>query len=717
MLLIRLFVWIAFITAGLVALHAGIVLRRQFWTTSAGQLRFPGDIRNTWSVGNDVLNQARRVHRADGDKSAVITWRQFFRGYLATYDAAIASHPDGNYEIDYPPLRLLAAGLWVRSAKLANPRTSQWSDPITLPLLDLNTAAEILGSLAAFFLVMRTVYRQRLSQARSFWTRSLLSRSLPPANSPVASNVEPPDMSDLWLQPTGVLPAVIALLSIGYYAYIAYQLGYWPDWIEESHFPGATDFLALLVLFIALVGSIQTMTIPYRAWFAAFLAGLLVWFNPAMLLNAHAWPQWDCWIVPAYLLAALFISLDWGFAAGMTIAIGCMIKGQLLVGAPVLIFWPLLAGRSRTALVAIVGFIVTFSLLVSPWLVPADGWKWAIGFAAIAAAAQTCVFIKTRFRISRQGTAGRLLQFALRHVGALISLVFVAAMCSRLLGNWHVAPPEANTTGVQQWIRLSLPLWWARVLIAVVIAAVPWFIRRRRSRAIALACIAATAVWLAYYRGPGGTDAWYEVGFKYGGNRYVTTVEPGTFNLAAILHEDHQLIPDSRVDLNLLAGTAPTTVFLRNFEFTIYAISLLIISIGAALNERRRDTRLLVALAAPWVVMFAVMPQMHERYLLYGAVIGCVGVAAGTGDALLCLLLTALATIQIMIESTDNGASMMLVQMRDYLTAADPGLGWMTLIAAGAYIVNSVTPRVGPWSPQPNVPLESQPTAPYIHAP
>jgi hypothetical protein len=173
-----------------------------------------------------------------------------------------------------------------------------------------------------------------------------------------------------------VLAAVVALLSIGYYAYRAYQLGYWPDWDEQTHFPGMTDFLTLLVIFIALVASIQSMTIPYMAWFAAFLAAAGVWFNPAMLVNAHTWPQWDCWIVAPYLFAALFISLDWGFAAGATIAIGCMAKGQLLIAAPLLILWPLLAGRFRTAVVAIIGFAATFSLLVSPWLVPRGDWRW-----------------------------------------------------------------------------------------------------------------------------------------------------------------------------------------------------------------------------------------------------------------------------------------------------------------------------------------------------
>ncbi len=43
------------------------------------------------------------------------------------------------------------------------------------------------------------------------------------------------------------------------------------------------------------------------------LAALLVWFNPAMLADAHVWPQWDVWLLPFLLGATLAASLDWWF--------------------------------------------------------------------------------------------------------------------------------------------------------------------------------------------------------------------------------------------------------------------------------------------------------------------------------------------------------------------------------------------------------------------
>ena len=29
------------------------------------------------------------------------------------------------------------------------------------------------------------------------------------------------------------------------------------------------------------------------------------WLEPSLILDAHAWPQWDVWILPFYLFATL----------------------------------------------------------------------------------------------------------------------------------------------------------------------------------------------------------------------------------------------------------------------------------------------------------------------------------------------------------------------------------------------------------------------------
>ena len=41
----------------------------------------------------------------------------------------------------------------------------------------------------------------------------------------------------------------------------------------------------------------------FRPGLAGLLAGSLLWLNIAVAWDSHAWPQWDCWVMPFYLLA------------------------------------------------------------------------------------------------------------------------------------------------------------------------------------------------------------------------------------------------------------------------------------------------------------------------------------------------------------------------------------------------------------------------------
>src|ERR1041385_4505549 len=48
---------------------------------------------------------------------------------------------------------------------------------------------------------------------------------------------------------------------------------------------------------------------------------------------------------------------------------------------------------------------------------------------------------------------------------------------------------------------------------------------------------------------------------------------------------------------------------------------------GAARHFRNRDPRVLISITAPWLLMFALLGQMHERYLVWGAVVSAVALA------------------------------------------------------------------------------------------
>src|SRR5262249_10505380 len=72
--------------------------------------------------------------------------------------------------------------------------------------------------------------------------------------------------------------------------------------------PDASVYPGLFVLFLAMVICARHLPHPHRGWACGLVAALLVWFNPMNLLDSHIWPQWDIWIIPVFLTAALFAS-------------------------------------------------------------------------------------------------------------------------------------------------------------------------------------------------------------------------------------------------------------------------------------------------------------------------------------------------------------------------------------------------------------------------
>src|SRR5206468_7840726 len=59
----------------------------------------------------------------------------------------------------------------------------------------------------------------------------------------------------------------------------------------------------------------------------------------------------------------------------------------------------------------------------------------------------------------------------------------------------------------------------------------------------------------------------------------------------------------------------------------LYLSTLALCARGAARHLRNRDPRALIAIATPWLLMFALLGQMHERYLVWGAAVSAVALA------------------------------------------------------------------------------------------
>lgn len=96
-------------------------------------------------------------------------------------------------------------------------------------------------------------------------------------------------------------------------------------------------------------------------------AALLVWFNPASLQEAHAWPQWDVWPMPFFLFALYCGFRRWWLAAGLLIGLGSMLKGQILMVGWTIPLWAICVGDWRGAVRVVVGIAGAILLVGSPW--------------------------------------------------------------------------------------------------------------------------------------------------------------------------------------------------------------------------------------------------------------------------------------------------------------------------------------------------------------
>ncbi len=409
------------------------------------------------------------------------------------------------------------------------------------------------------------------------------------------------------------------------------------------------------------------------------VAALFFWFNLELIWNAHCWPQWDSWLLPFFVWALVAASEEWWFVAGMLIAAGMMFKAQILFGAPVLILWPLWRGKLLAIAKFLAGAAVTTAAITAGWLVRGDGMTnhSAVGWVAGAAAALVLIGLALRMR-----------------------------------WKWFIRLPMAIAAVALVWWPFVHMTWgWtASVLMGLIVAGVlirllPW-----RELGYVAAVWMATALFLCV---PvfGGTMSWFRIGIAFGTHHFLTMTRGPTNNLAAILGENyHWEVMDPAMTIGkgkkadrigeALKAVDPRFDFtpgedvqipLKYVCFCVYAIGLLLCSVGMAIHSSRGSPRFLVAVVAPWVLFFAVNLQMHERYLLWGATLSAMTVAISPGFALLHLLITFIGWSQEALNMArhvdQDGGSYHVIM------GWTPGMGWALMLCAAIYLYVGVMPE------------------------
>jgi hypothetical protein len=79
----------------------------------------------------------------------------------------------------------------------------------------------------------------------------------------------------------------------------------------------------------------------------------------------------------------------------------------------------------------------------------------------------------------------------------------------------------------------------------------------------------------------------------------------------------------------------------------LYICALSVCGYGAARQVRDCDPRVLIAITAPWLLMFALLGQMHERYLVWGAVVSAVALGVSLRLSIIHFIISAASTAMI----------------------------------------------------------------------
>jgi hypothetical protein len=343
-----------------------------------------------------------------------------------------------------------------------------------------------------------------------------------------------------------------------------------------------------------------------RGWICGLAAASAAWLEPSMILDAHGWPQWDVWILPFYLFAAFAALKNRWFWCGCLLAVGAMLKGQLLFVAPFFVFWPLWQKKWLPTLRVLAGFVVTIALIVSPWL--------------------------------------------LRTPAAWIAVATVAGISSLVVLRYRLPHGAA----------------WLAGIIGCAVFVIGAF--------------------------TGGSFAWLQVGFIYGTEHYPYLFISSCYNLPSLLSKVGWSLKDSVLSAHL--GSLHLHITLQWTLRLVYLVALALCARGLARHLRDRDPRVLIAIAAPWLLMFALLGQMHERYLMWGAVVSAVALGVSVSLSIIHFILSAASTamiVQVMLTDKKLEATLPTI---DVLKHIRPYGSIVVLTCVAVYLWETISTRI-----------------------
>lgn len=263
----------------------------------------------------------------------------------------------------------------------------------------------------------------------------------------------------------------------------------------------------------------------------------------------------------------------------------------------------------------------------------------------------------------------------------------------------------------KEWIS-ALRILAGFVATAALMAA-PWLIRTQAAW-ICMAVVAGLsclfflrykppyrAAWLAGTMGcatfviaafAGGSFAWFEIGFMYGSEHYPYLFISSCYNLSSLLSDLGWSLKDSVFSLPV--GSLHVELTLQWALRLLYAGTLALCARGAARHLRDRDPRVLIAVATPWLLMFALLGQMHERYLMWGAVVSAVALGVSVRLSIIHFVISAVSTAMIFHVMLIDKKLDATLRTIDVLHGIRPYASGLVLVCVGFYFMDALGVRI-----------------------
>ncbi len=143
----------------------------------------------------------------------------------------------------------------------------------------------------------------------------------------------------------------------------------------------------------------------------------------------------------------------------------------------------------------------------------------------------------------------------------------------------------------------------------------------------------------------GGSFSWLQIGFVYGSEHYPYLFISSCYNLPSLLSNVGWSLKDPFWSAHF--GSLHFNLTLQWTLRLLYLGALALCARGVARHMRDRDPRALIAIATPWLLMFALLGQMHERYLMWGAVISAVVLGVSVRLSMIHFIISAASTLMI----------------------------------------------------------------------